>query len=96
MPAPRIPEWEVSTMPKIITELPGPNARAYLEKSKKYEPQSMSDQVPLVWDRAEGCVIRHEILGRLGEQNVKRHGARALAAAEVNDRRIHLARPGPA
>ena len=44
-------------MPKIITELPGPNARAYLEKSKKFEPQSMSDQVPLVWDRAEGCVI---------------------------------------
>ncbi|HCU35591.1 MAG TPA: hypothetical protein DGT21_09080 [Armatimonadetes bacterium] len=44
-------------MPKIITELPGPNARAYLEKSMKYEPQSMSDQVPLVWDRAEGCVI---------------------------------------
>lgn len=44
-------------MPKIITELPGPNARACIEKSKAYEPQSMSDQVPLVWDHAEGVRI---------------------------------------
>lgn len=44
-------------MPKIITELPGPNSRAFLEKSRKYEPQSMSDQVPLVWDHAEGVHI---------------------------------------
>ncbi len=44
-------------MPKIITELPGPKAKIYLEKSRRYEPQSMSDQVPLVWDHAEGCRI---------------------------------------
>lgn len=44
-------------MPKIITELPGPNSRAYLEKSRMYEPQSMSDQVPLVWDHAVGVHI---------------------------------------
>lgn len=44
-------------MPKIITELPGPKAKAFLEKSKQYEPQSMSDQVPLVWDHAQGCHI---------------------------------------
>ena len=44
-------------MPRIVTELPGPKARAYLEKSKAFEPQSMSDQVPLVWEKAEGCVI---------------------------------------
>lgn len=44
-------------MPKIITELPGPKSQAYLEKSRKYEPQSMSDQVPLVWDHAQGVHI---------------------------------------
>jgi 4-aminobutyrate aminotransferase len=44
-------------MPKIITELPGPKAKAFLEKSRAYEPQSMSDQVPLVWDHAQGCTI---------------------------------------
>lgn len=44
-------------MPRIVTELPGPKAREYLAKSKAFEPQSMSDQVPLVWETAEGCVI---------------------------------------
>ena len=44
-------------MPKIVTELPGPKSKAYLEKSRKYEPQSMSDQVPLVWDHACGVQI---------------------------------------
>ncbi len=44
-------------MPKIITELPGPNSRKYIEKSRKYEPQSMSDQIPLVWAEAHGCVV---------------------------------------
>ncbi len=44
-------------MPKIITELPGPIARGYLAKSRAYEPQSMSDQIPLVWEKAQGCVI---------------------------------------
>lgn len=48
---------EVMRMPTIRTELPGPRAREILEKSRKYEPHSMSDQVPLVWDRAEGCLI---------------------------------------
>ncbi|MBC7286775.1 MAG: aspartate aminotransferase family protein [Armatimonadetes bacterium] len=44
-------------MPKIITELPGPRSRELLEKARKYEPHSMSEQVPVVWDRAQGCVI---------------------------------------
>lgn len=44
-------------MPKIITPLPGPRSQALLAKSRRYEPQSMSDQVPLVWDHAEGCHI---------------------------------------
>lgn len=44
-------------MPKRVTELPGPKARAIIAKARAYEPHCMSDQVPLVWDRAEGCVI---------------------------------------
>ena len=44
-------------IPNIITELPGPEARKYVEMSQKYEPRSMSEQVPAVWQRAEGAVV---------------------------------------
>ena len=44
-------------MPHIRTELPGPQARAVLEKSRRAEPHCMSDQVPLVWARASGVDI---------------------------------------
>ena len=39
--------------PCIVTELPGPKAKALLELSHQYEPRSMSDQVPMVWARGE-------------------------------------------
>jgi len=44
-------------MPKVITEVPGPKSQAIIETSRKYEPQSMGDQMPVVWDHAEGCVV---------------------------------------
>jgi len=44
-------------MPKIVTELPGPKSIELLALADKYEPQSMADQMPVVWDHAEGCVI---------------------------------------
>lgn len=44
-------------MPKIITELPGPRAQAYLEKSRTYEPTCIGYQMPIVWREAHGCVI---------------------------------------
>ncbi|MGQ9730605.1 MAG: aspartate aminotransferase family protein [Candidatus Zipacnadales bacterium] len=44
-------------MPRIKTRLPGPKARAWIKKSKAFEPNSMSDQVPLVWAQAHGCEI---------------------------------------
>lgn len=44
-------------IPNIKTELPGPAARKFIEMSQKYEPHSMSDQVPAVWQRAEGAVV---------------------------------------
>jgi len=37
--------------------IPGPKSKALLSKSKSYEPQSMADQVPVVWDRAEGVWV---------------------------------------
>lgn len=44
-------------MIKIITKLPGPKAQSYLADSQKYEPRSMSEQVPIVWKRGERCYV---------------------------------------
>ncbi|MGQ9608229.1 MAG: aspartate aminotransferase family protein [bacterium] len=44
-------------IPDIRTELPGPKSLEYLEYSKKYEPRSMSEQVPVVWRRAVGAEV---------------------------------------
>ncbi|RKY58097.1 MAG: hypothetical protein DRP95_06285 [Candidatus Latescibacterota bacterium] len=41
----------------IRTELPGPKAKQYLEAARRYEPRSMSDQVPIVWHRAWRCYV---------------------------------------
>jgi len=45
------------TVPSIKTELPGPEARKYIEMSREYEPGSMSEQVPAVWRKAQGVVV---------------------------------------
>ena len=44
-------------IPNIKTELPGPEARKYIEMSRQYEPHSMSDQVPAVWSKGRGAVV---------------------------------------
>ena len=44
-------------VPNIKTGLPGPKSLEYLEYSLKYEPRSMSEQVPVVWKRATGVEI---------------------------------------
>ena len=44
-------------IPNIKTELPGPKAKEFIELSRQYEPHSMSDQVPVVWQRAEGAIV---------------------------------------
>lgn len=43
--------------PRIITELPGPKSKQYLELSKLYETRSLSEQVPVVLERAEGAIV---------------------------------------
>lgn len=34
-------------------KIPGPNSELIINKSRKSEPQSMADQLPIVWDHAE-------------------------------------------
>ncbi len=46
-------EWR----PRIDTDLPGPKARDIIELGRRHEPGSMSDQAPLVWQKAQGAVI---------------------------------------
>src|SRR5438477_9564212 len=42
---------------RIATPLPHPDSLATLEKLRKFEPQSMRGQPPLVWDRAEDIFV---------------------------------------
>lgn len=44
-------------IPNIKTQLPGPNAKGILRDSLKYEPHSMSEQVPIVWSKGSGAVV---------------------------------------
>src|SRR5438105_2082512 len=44
-------------VPDVKSQIPGPRSREYLEMSRRYEPRSMSEQVPVVWDHAEGAVV---------------------------------------
>lgn len=39
---------------KICTSIPSPDTIETLEKCLKYEPYSMNNQIPIVWDRADG------------------------------------------
>ncbi len=55
--APEVVQTELGSVPSIATQLPGPKAAECIAISKKYEPNSMSDQVPLVWKRAKGAAI---------------------------------------
>src|ERR1043165_2338859 len=42
---------------RIVTPLPHPDSVATLEKLRRFEPQSMRGQPPLVWDRAEDIYV---------------------------------------
>ena len=45
---------------RICTDIPVPESLDIIEKHLKYEPLSMSDQLPAVWDRANGYQIYDE------------------------------------
>jgi 4-aminobutyrate aminotransferase / (S)-3-amino-2-methylpropionate transaminase / 5-aminovalerate transaminase len=42
---------------RIVTQVPHPDSVATLDKLRKFEPQSMRGQPPLVWDRAEDVSV---------------------------------------
>ena len=42
---------------RIVTPLPHPESVATLEKLRRFEPQSMRGQPPLVWERAEDVCV---------------------------------------
>src|SRR6266567_16885 len=42
---------------RIVTQIPHPDSLATLEKLRRFEPQSMRGQPPLVWDRAEDIFV---------------------------------------
>ncbi len=42
---------------RIATQIPHPDSLATLEKLRKFEPQSMRGQPPIVWDRAEDIFV---------------------------------------
>jgi 4-aminobutyrate aminotransferase/diaminobutyrate-pyruvate transaminase/4-aminobutyrate aminotransferase/(S)-3-amino-2-methylpropionate transaminase len=61
-----MPTWEIvpRDVPKvstrfrsIVTSIPAPESIRILEDLRTWEPQSMSGQPPIVWDRAEGFQV---------------------------------------
>jgi len=49
---------------RIQTQIPVPESIEILERSRAYEPVSMSGQPPIIWDRAEGVQI-HDRWGNM-------------------------------
>ena len=52
----QVPRVE-TTYRRIVTPLPHPDSVPTLEKLRRFEPQSMRGQPPLVWDRAEDIFV---------------------------------------
>ena len=50
-------QFDQQTVPRIRTELPGPNARLLLERDKSFVSPSYTRVYPLVVERGSGCVI---------------------------------------
>ena len=45
------------SLPKVVTELPGPKAKAVLERRKEVMPAAIKPLYPIVMERAEGAMI---------------------------------------
>jgi 4-aminobutyrate aminotransferase / (S)-3-amino-2-methylpropionate transaminase / 5-aminovalerate transaminase len=42
----------------LKTKIPGPKSQEYLKISEEYEPKCMSQQAPLVWEKAKGVTVQ--------------------------------------
>jgi 4-aminobutyrate aminotransferase len=56
-PAGEAPAGETPVVPHIVTELPGPKARAHIEFDRQWTSPSVPRAYPLVPIRGEGCTI---------------------------------------
>jgi 4-aminobutyrate aminotransferase / (S)-3-amino-2-methylpropionate transaminase / 5-aminovalerate transaminase len=61
---PATTEWQPRTVErvntkyrKIVTPIPVPESLGILEKLRRFEPEAMGGQPPVVWDRAEGVTV---------------------------------------
>ena len=61
---PATSEWQPRTVErvdtkyrKIVTPIPVPDSIPILERLKRFEPEAMGGQPPVVWDRAEGISV---------------------------------------
>ena len=61
---PATTEWQPRTVErvdtkyrKIVTPIPVPDSIPILEKLKRFEPEAMGGQPPVVWDRPEGISV---------------------------------------
>jgi 4-aminobutyrate aminotransferase / (S)-3-amino-2-methylpropionate transaminase / 5-aminovalerate transaminase len=43
---------------RIVTPIPAPQSIAEIERLRKFEPQSMAGMPPILWDSAEGFLVR--------------------------------------
>ena len=85
-------QFDQQTVPRIRTELPGPNARLLLERDKSFVSPSYTRVYPLVVERGSGCVIdcankselgisvdaAYVILRGFTTKNVTQHGIRIM------------------
>ena len=54
---PRTVEHVDTKYRKIVTPIPVPDSIPILERLKRFEPEAMRGQPPVVWDRAEGISV---------------------------------------
>ena len=100
---PATSEWQPRTVErvdtkyrKIVTPIPVPDSIPILEKLKRFEPEAMGGQPPVVWDRAQGV----SVFDRWGNQWLDwssgvlitnaGHGRQEIADAIVNQARKPL------
>ena len=57
MTATDVPAQQDHAEPLIVTELPGPRARAVIEQDERYSSSSLTRVYPLVVARGDGAVI---------------------------------------
>ena len=85
------------SLPKIVTELPGPKAKAMLDRRAEFTPAAIRSVYPIVIERAEGAMIEDadgniflDWVGGVGVMNVGYSQPGVISAAQKQmDRFFH-------